>query len=52
MTTALRIVDGKGLLDRYSNLVAYKTRCQARPAFRVALAAQIADFEERAPVSA
>ena len=52
MTTVLRIIDGKGLLDRYSNLVAYKARCQARPAFQAALAAQIADFEEREPVSA
>jgi glutathione S-transferase len=52
MTTVLRIIDGKGLLDRYSNLAAYKARCQARPAFQAALAAQIADFEEREPVSA
>ena len=52
MTTVLRIIDGKGLLDRYSNLVAYKARCQARPAFQAALAAQIADFEAREPVSA
>jgi glutathione S-transferase len=52
MTTVLRIIDGKGLLDRYSNLAAYKARCQARPAFQAALAAQIADFEERKPVSA
>src|SRR5437764_686614 len=50
MTTVLRITDGKGLLDRYSNLVAYKARCQARPAFQAALAAQIADFEKREPV--
>src|SRR5260370_11300524 len=52
MTTVLRIIDGKGFLDRYSNLVAYKARCQARPAFQAALAAQIADFEERDAVSA
>ena len=52
MTTVLRIIDGKGLLDGYSNLVAYKLRCQARPAFQAALAAQLADFEERGPVSA
>ncbi len=47
MTTVLRIIDGKGLLDRYPNLVAFKSRCQARPAFQAALAAQMADFEER-----
>jgi len=52
MTTVLRITDGKGLLDRYSNLVAYKARCQARPAFQAALFAQIADFEKREPVPA
>jgi glutathione S-transferase len=52
MTTVLRITDGKGLLDRYSNLAAYKARCQARPAFQAALAAQIADFEKREPVPA
>ena len=52
MTTVLRIVDGKGLLDRYSKLVAYKERCQARLAFQAALAAQIADFEEREPAAA
>ena len=52
MTTVLRIVDGKGLLDRYANLVAYKARCQARPTFQAALAAQIADFDERGPAAA
>jgi glutathione S-transferase len=52
MTTVLRITDGKGLLDRYSNLAAYKARCQARPAFQAALAAQIADFEKREAVPA
>ncbi|MBV9137573.1 MAG: glutathione S-transferase family protein, partial [Hyphomicrobiales bacterium] len=36
----------------YPNLVAYMARCQARPAFKAALAAQIADFEERETVSA
>ena len=47
MTTVLRISDGTGLLEKYPHLVAYKARCQARPAFRAALAAQIADFEQR-----
>ena len=51
MTKVLRIIDGKGRLDRYANLVAYKARCQARPAFQAALAAQIGDFEKREPVS-
>jgi glutathione S-transferase len=44
MTSVLRSLDGKELLERHPNLIAYKTRCQARPAFKAALAAQIADF--------
>lgn len=52
MRTVLRIIEGKGVLDRYPNLVAYKKRCQGRPAFQAALAAQLADFEERGPTAA
>jgi glutathione S-transferase len=51
MTTVLRIADGTGLLDRSPNLLAYKARCQARPAFTAALTSQIADFEQRERVS-
>ena len=51
-TTVLRISDGTGLLDAHPNLVAYKRRCEARPAFQAALAAQLADFEQRDPVPA
>jgi glutathione S-transferase len=47
MTSALRSLDGKNLLEHHPNLVAYKARCQARPAFAAALAAQSADFEQR-----
>lgn len=47
MTTVLRIIEGKGLIEKHPNLVAYKRRCEARPAFQRALAAQLADFEER-----
>jgi glutathione S-transferase len=47
MTSVLRSLDGKELLERHPNLIAYKMRCQARPAFGAALAAQIADFEKR-----
>ena len=50
MTTVLRILDGKNLLEQHPNLIAYKARCQGRPAFQIALAAQIADFEEREEV--
>jgi glutathione S-transferase len=31
----------------HANLAAYETRCESRPAFQQALAAQLADFEER-----
>jgi glutathione S-transferase len=52
MTPVLRSLEGKHLLERHPNLVAYKARCQARPAFEAALAAQLADFEQRESVSA
>jgi glutathione S-transferase len=52
MTSVLRSLDGKELLERHPNLMAYKMRCEARPAFRAALAAQIADFEKREAVFA
>ena len=50
MTTVLRMLDGKNLLEQHPNLVAWKARCQLRPAFQIALAAQIADFEKRGEV--
>jgi glutathione S-transferase len=52
MTSVLRSLDGKDLIERHPNLVAYKARCQARPAFEAALAAQLADFEHREAVPA
>src|SRR5271156_1344836 len=52
MTSVLRSLDGKDLLEHHPNVVAYKARCQARPAFAAALAAQLADFEQRETVSA
>ncbi len=52
MTSVLRSLDGKNLLEHHPNLVAYKARCQARPAFAAALAAQLADFEQREAISA
>lgn len=51
MTSVLRSLDGKGLIDAHPNLVAWKARCEARPAFQAALAAQLADFKD-APASA
>jgi glutathione S-transferase len=50
MTTVLRMLDGKNLLEQHPNLVAWKARCQRRPAFQIALTAQIADFEIRGEV--
>ena len=47
MASVLRSLEGKGMLERYPNLVAYMTRCQSRERFKVALAAQMADFEQR-----
>jgi glutathione S-transferase len=44
MTTVLRSLHGKGVIERHENLVGYRARCEARPAFRRALAAQLADF--------
>ena len=52
MTSVLRSLDGKDLLEHHPNVVAYEARCQARPAFAAALAAQLADFEQRETVSA
>jgi glutathione S-transferase len=46
MTTVLRILHGKDLIERHDNLAAYRARCEARPAFQRALAAQLADFKQ------
>jgi glutathione S-transferase len=48
MTTVLRIPRHCDLLAQYPTLDAYRLRCEARPAFKRALDAQMADFEERA----
>lgn len=47
MTTVLRNLRHTGLVAEHANLAAYVKRCEARPAFQRALAAQLADFEER-----
>jgi glutathione S-transferase len=44
MTTVLRIVRHTDLVAELPNLAAYKRRCEARPAFEKALAAQLAHF--------
>jgi len=52
MTTVLRILHGKELVEAHANLAAYRDRCEARPAFQRALAAQIADFrDEKVPAA-
>jgi glutathione S-transferase len=48
MTTVLRISRHCDLLARYPKLDAYRLRCEARPAFKRALDAQMTDFAEPA----
>jgi glutathione S-transferase len=52
MADVLRIVDDTDLLSQRPNLLAYVERAKARPAYQAAMAAQLADFEERAPAQA
>ena len=47
MTTVLRNLRHTKLVAEHPNLAAYQARCEARPAFQRALAAQLDDFEER-----
>lgn len=47
MSSVLRVLDHTDLLAEHPNLVAFKARCEGRPAFGRALAAQLADFVER-----
>lgn len=44
MVTALRALRHTDLLDRHPTLVAYKERCEMRPAFQKALAGQMEPF--------
>lgn len=52
MVTVLRALDHTDLVTKRQALAAYKERGMARPAFKAALAAQLADFEERQPAMA
>lgn len=52
MTTVLRIPRHCDLVAQYPVLDAYRLRCEARPAFKKALADQMADFAEKAPAIA
>ena len=49
MTTVLRILRTTDLVSQRAKLEAYKQRHEARPAFRKALAAQMAAFARHAP---
>ncbi|WP_420138637.1 glutathione S-transferase family protein [Sphingomonas sp.] len=52
MACVLHGLDGTGLLADYPNLDAYVARCRSRPAFRRALAAHLADFDQTPPLAA
>lgn len=52
MVTVLRILRHTDILAKYPNLNAYKERCEARPAFQKALAAQLATFEREGELKA
>ncbi|RKG82447.1 glutathione S-transferase family protein [Corallococcus exercitus] len=49
MTTVLRILRHTDVLDAHPALKAYKERCEARPAFQRALAAQLSAFQDATP---
>jgi glutathione S-transferase len=49
MTTVLRILRHTDLVEKRPALHAYQHRCEARPAFKKALADQLAPFERNAP---
>jgi glutathione S-transferase len=49
MTTVLRILRHTELVKDVPALEAYRLRCEARPAFQRAIAAQMAPFAENAP---
>jgi glutathione S-transferase len=46
MATVLRELGDSGVLSQFPTVDAYRRRCQARPAFKRALDAQMADFAE------
>ena len=52
MATVLRLLRHTTVVSDISVLAAYQARCEARPAFQRALAAQLAAFERYAPVAA
>ncbi len=51
MATVLREVSDEGLMAEFPNLIAYRDRCIARPAFQRAMAAQLASFADEPPAT-
>ncbi|WP_156679953.1 glutathione S-transferase family protein [Sphingomonas profundi] len=51
MTTVLRELVASGILSRFPTLDAYRARCEARPAFVRAMAAQMETFRAHAPAA-
>jgi glutathione S-transferase len=51
MTTVVRLLDGMGYVERFDRLAAWRDRCTARPAYRKALADQVALFTSEAAVA-
>jgi glutathione S-transferase len=51
MSTVLRVLRHTDLVGKMPVLAAYKARCEARPAFQRALAAQLAPFARYAPAA-
>ena len=49
MSSVLRILRGTNVLEEFPNLVAYRERCEARPAFRKAVDAQMAIYPKHSP---
>lgn len=49
MSTVLRDLNGMGVLEEFPNLAKYHQRCEARPAFQKAIAAQMKSFTDNAP---
>jgi glutathione S-transferase len=48
MTSVLRLVDDMDMVERFARVTAYRDRCMARPAFKKALADQVAHFTQAA----
>ncbi|MBB5709988.1 glutathione S-transferase family protein [Sphingomonas xinjiangensis] len=52
MASSLRMLDSTDLVAEHTNLAAYQRRCLDRPGFAAAVAAQLTDFRDEAPIAA